>query len=104
MLVLDNPQPAQYRIGMSRLRRARDTADLSQEELAAASGISQVQISRIERGKRRLTKPAARKLAAALKIRPSDLLPEMAIDELRDDLDPVELETWIRYGRFPTWY
>lgn len=85
---------------MSRLLEAREKAALTQECLAERSGISQVHISRIETGARPLTKQAAQKLAKALAMRASDLLPDLAIEELRDDLEPEDREAWIKYGRF----
>ncbi len=46
---------------------------MTQDELAKASGINRISISRIENG-RDVRPPTARKLAEALGCRPSDLM------------------------------
>ncbi len=50
------------------LRGARYRENMSQKELAAKSGVSQENISRIENGKRSVGEKVAKKLAKALKI------------------------------------
>lgn len=56
------------------LAGARHKIDMSQKELAEASGIRQSIISEYECGKRRITAKAAAKLATALKTSPERLM------------------------------
>lgn len=56
------------------LAGARHKIDMSQKELADASGIRQSVISEYECGKRRITARAAEKLAAKLKTSPERLM------------------------------
>lgn len=59
----------------ARLKRARQYAVLSQEELAAASGVSVVTISRLENDQQEAPRPSTiRKLAKALDVAPGWLL------------------------------
>lgn len=60
---------------MATLKELRETAVLSQEDLAEASGVSRAAISAIENGHRR-TRPwpsTIRKLAKALGVKPGDI-------------------------------
>ncbi len=57
-----------------RLAGARLKADLTQERLAALSGLAKTTICLYERGKRKISKRAAEKLGKALKISPDLLL------------------------------
>ena len=59
---------------LTRLRAIRERAALSQRELAELAGITPVQISRIERGEAEPYATTVRKLAAALKVQPADLM------------------------------
>jgi transcriptional regulator with XRE-family HTH domain len=56
------------------VRVARDLQEMTQAELAAASGISQSTISSIESGRVTLGAERAEKLARALKLHPAVLL------------------------------
>lgn len=64
----------QNRIGV--LRRERG---LSLAGLAKAAGTTKAQIQKLERGDRRLSLEWMERLAAALHVKPSDLLPENAV-------------------------
>ncbi len=59
----------------NRIRELRDRRQMTQEELAAAIGTSKMQVSRLERGERRLTQSWMERIAAALQIHPAELLP-----------------------------
>lgn len=59
---------------LPRLRAVRERAALTQRELAAKAGISQVQLSRIEAHGVDAYPSTARKLATALGVRPADLM------------------------------
>ncbi|MDO6612980.1 helix-turn-helix transcriptional regulator [Shewanella sp. 1_MG-2023] len=56
------------------VRQIRQSLDISQEELAAISGLDRTYISGIERGVRNLSLLNIFKLAAALKVTPASLL------------------------------
>ena len=58
---------------LGRLREERKRSRLTQEELAAVSGVNRVTIARIETGATRAKPETARKLARALKVDPTDL-------------------------------
>ncbi len=57
----------------TRLRELRDHASLSQEELAARSGVSRATIADLELGKRKPQPKTRRKLAEALGVEPHEL-------------------------------
>lgn len=58
----------------NRIRELRLAADLSQQALADAIGVSKVTISDLERGKMQLTVDYMRRLARALRVATADLL------------------------------
>jgi len=69
--------PARARVSLSpgdSVRIARELQQMTQAELAAASGISQGTISSIESGRITLGAERAEKLARALKVHPAILL------------------------------
>jgi transcriptional regulator with XRE-family HTH domain len=59
----------------SRLRELRLSKNLSQAELAARAGLSPGWISLLERTPEFMTSRAAQALAAALSVRPEEILP-----------------------------
>lgn len=59
------------------LRDFRDVAPMTQRDLADASGVNQVTITRIENGLERPRPSTVKKLAAALGISPSDLFADV---------------------------
>ena len=61
-------------VKIPQLRWFRERALLTQAELAAKSGVSEVTINRIEKGRHEPRISTARKLAEALQIPPSDFL------------------------------
>lgn len=68
-LVFAFAEESAYRSGMaSNLEKAREMAGLTQEELGRRVGTSQVQIGRLEAGKRKLTKEWAERLAPHLNV------------------------------------
>ena len=56
------------------LRRAREQAGLTQEEVAERSGVHATEVSRIEAGKRDPRISTMKRLAKAVEVSPSDLL------------------------------
>lgn len=56
------------------LKRIREEASLSQQELADASGVARSTIAPLELGERRMQPRTRRKLAAALGVEPKELL------------------------------
>lgn len=58
----------------NRLRELRDARHLSVRDLAEKSGVDFNTVSRMERGAQALDIPRMRKLAAALNVKPSELL------------------------------
>jgi transcriptional regulator with XRE-family HTH domain len=56
------------------IRRHREDAGLSQEELAERSGLHRTYISLVERGRRNITVDALTQIAEALEIYPSRLI------------------------------
>ena len=75
---------------MGRIRHARRRLGLSQEELAAASGVSAATIVQAERGNRQPQGRTLRKLAAALGVEVADLVEE----EGEPTAEPT-LEAWL---------
>ncbi len=59
-----------------KLRRARRGRALSQQDLAAATGVAQATLSDLERGKRGARASTLRKLAEALGVEPAELMAE----------------------------
>lgn len=59
----------------NRIRELRERRDMTQDALATAAGTSKMQISRLERGERRLTQNWMERIAAALGVHPAELLP-----------------------------
>lgn len=60
----------------NRIRPLREERGLTQDTLALRVGTTKMQVSRLERGERRLTQGWMEKIAAALACRPADLLPD----------------------------
>ena len=61
-------------VKLTRLRTVRERKALTQRELAERSGVTAVQISRIENGEANPYPSTVRKLAAALNVEPHDLM------------------------------
>ena len=59
---------------LPRLRRIRQGAVMSQEELAERSGVARDTISKLETGRRGASPSTIRKLAAGLEVRPQMLM------------------------------
>jgi len=58
---------------LTRLKLHRERRMLTQDELAALSGVSRSSIARLETTTKRAYPTTLRKLAAALKVKPQDL-------------------------------
>ncbi len=61
------------------VRKCRDDAGLSQEELAFKAKLHRTAITHIERGTRASTLVTVEKLAKALKVQPADLMPQIRV-------------------------
>jgi transcriptional regulator with XRE-family HTH domain len=69
------------------LLRARLSAGMTQTQLAKAAGLSQVQISHLECGERRLNEDMLRRLGKALGLNPSSLLSDSPPDSWQEGFD-----------------
>lgn len=58
-----------------RLRETRNQKGISQEALAAEAGLHRTYVSSVERGERNITLLNIYRLAKALKVKPTELLP-----------------------------
>jgi transcriptional regulator with XRE-family HTH domain len=74
-----NPDPKQ--LLARNVRRLRTTAGLSQEELAARSGLHRTYISSVERGQRNVSLENIFSIATALGCDPRDLIDLRGADE-----------------------
>lgn len=63
----------QHRFG-SRIRALRETADISQEELAGRCGLHRTYVGSVERGERNISLQNIVTIARALKVDPGKLL------------------------------
>ena len=61
------------------VRQRREALELSQEELASRAGLHRTAITMIERAKRSSTLETIEKLALALQIQPSELIPDIEL-------------------------
>jgi transcriptional regulator with XRE-family HTH domain len=77
----------------NRIRDMRLRAGLSQAELAEIVGTTQAQIARLETGERRLTLDWMQRIARALSLQPSALLPTAALA----DVDAKEVELLAKF-------
>lgn len=77
----------------NRVRYFRDRANLTREQLAGRMGISTSQLTKLERGERRLTKEWMERIALALDIVPADLF-----DEASARVQSVPLLSWVSAG------
>ncbi len=64
---------------MERLKKVRLKENMTQQELAAATGLTQGTLSRLENGRRRPRPKTLRRLAEALGVEPEELDPELAV-------------------------
>jgi transcriptional regulator with XRE-family HTH domain len=85
---MDKPKPVNvarllWETGF-RIRVARETKGLTQEQLAERAGYARASIANIEAGKQRLPLHMLYELAVALDVKPTHLLPSMtAVTEVR---------------------
>lgn len=77
----------------NRVRYFRDRANLTREQLAGRMGISTSQLTKLERGERRLTKEWMERIALALGIVPADLF-----EEVSARVQSVPLISWVSAG------
>lgn len=63
------------------LKKIREEADLTQEELAGVLGVSTILISMIETGHKEVSKGFIVKLADKLEVRPSSIIPFLFLDK-----------------------
>ena len=75
---------------LPRLRRIRQGAVMSQEELAERSGVARDTISKLETGRRGAYPSTIRKLAAGLEVRPQMLMG--GVEYLEEDPESEQIE------------
>jgi transcriptional regulator with XRE-family HTH domain len=90
-----------YREFGNRVRVARKKANLSQEALGRAVGLTRTSVTNIEKGRQHVPLHMAFVLAEAMKSRPDDLLPDLtALEQQRSQgwLEGVrpEQQEWMR--------
>jgi transcriptional regulator with XRE-family HTH domain len=78
----------------NRIKELREKLDLSQDDLAQATGTSAQQIGRLEMGKRKLTTDWMQRLAPALNAKPSDLM------EIESTHHRIKLQGEVQAGRW----
>ena len=76
--------------GMNRIRELREARGLSAADLAEKVGTSQPQITRLERGERRLTVDWMQRIAKALDCQPSDLMATATLAEFQEEITPYD--------------
>lgn len=70
-----------------RIRQVRSHAGVSQEELAHIANLDRSYVGGVERGDRNLSVLNVLKLAAALKVQPGELLPQLQdVEAKKEDL------------------
>jgi transcriptional regulator with XRE-family HTH domain len=87
-----------------KLRKLRDKADMSQQQLADRAGMVQPMIHRFETGERGMTVDHAKTLAGVFGISPTDLLPPGINDPVQQaatDTQIADAHTKIRKMAFP---
>ena len=72
---------------MNRIKKLREAAGLSSNELAARVGTSGAQMSRLENGERRLTVEWMQRIAKALGCKPSDLIELATLADFDNDVE-----------------
>ena len=77
---------------LPRLRRIRQGAVMSQEELAERSGVARDTISKLETGRRGAYPSTIRKLAAGLEVRPQMLMGGVEYLDESSDGGPTEMK------------
>lgn len=77
---------------MNRIREIRKRRGLTGKELADKVGTDQVNISRLENGKRKLTEEWMRRIAKALEVTPADLITAPLLQDFQDDAAEYESE------------
>ena len=83
---------------MNKLRYWRLRAKLTQEQLAHKAGLSNVQISRLERGKSFYSAPSLARLATALSVPPQEIVSE---DEIEPSEPPEAIEAQVIVRKLP---
>jgi len=82
----------------NRIRELRAARGLTLEQLAQETGTSVQQLSRLEKGDRRLTEGWMRRIAPALSVRPADLLTDTTPNDGELIKHPEELRV-LRFWR-----
>jgi transcriptional regulator with XRE-family HTH domain len=73
----------------NRIRYLRERLGLNQKQLAERMGVNQQDISRYDRGDSELTVEWLHRFAKALGVHPMDLIDQVAMSNLRDEVEPV---------------
>jgi transcriptional regulator with XRE-family HTH domain len=81
------------------LKKIREEGGLTQKELARALGVSTILISMVETGQKEVSKNLVIKLAAALGVHPSSIIPFVFIDKGEKLPNPSGMEkSFIGWG------
>lgn len=89
--IVEGSSPAGgYTCDMNRIAEIREAAGLTQEQLAEMCGTTGNTISRLETGKTKLSQEWMITIAKALKVRPADLIDNVAVAEADgEDVEPA---------------
>ena len=89
---------ADAQVVQNRIKVLRISAGLTLEQVAAAAGTTVQQVSRLERGERRLTDEWMHRIAPILRVRPAALLSDQTPDtgEFAQNTEEVLLLRWWR--------
>jgi transcriptional regulator with XRE-family HTH domain len=79
--VVEAPAVCWHRSDMDNMRKLREARGLTQTQLAAAIGANQGTISKIERGDGNPTLDVIIRIAAALRVHPSDMFSRGTLEE-----------------------
>lgn len=77
---------------MNRIKELREAAGLTADELADALGTSRQQVSRHERGERRLTIQWINRYAVALGVAPADIMTSTELADPTSEVEPATIE------------
>ena len=92
-MVFDNRLQSEYAVHMTenRIKEVRLSRHLTEEQLAELAETTQVQISRLENGRRRLTVEWLMRLSKALECAPEDLLGAITLASFNEEATPYNL-------------
>ena len=100
---MSRPVEPLYAIVGTRVRVAREAAELSQEQLAAAVGLTRTSITNLEMGRQQTPLHTLYAIAHALNLPLKDLLPDYPekVPQPLDTIGAEEVERWEAMVRAP---